>query len=192
MGQVILEISISLDGFVAGPNIRPEVPLGENGTLLHDWMFKYKTERDTAMSDAFIKSIGAVLVGGRTYHDAIDNDKGWGGANPFTMPAIVVTTRVPQNAPAGFTFVTDGIESALTQARATAGEKDIWIMGGANLAQQYLKASLVDEIHLHVVPYLLGSGTRLFDHIGSDVIQLEKLDVVDSAVVTHMRFRVVK
>jgi dihydrofolate reductase len=189
MGNVFLDMSMSLDGFIAGPNITTKQPMGKGGLRLHDWIFGGKTDVDTQIMEE-METSGAVIVGGRTYHIAIDD--AWGGANPFKMPAFVLTKDVPENVVKGFTFVTDGIESALRQAKAVAGDKNVLIMGGANIAQQYVQAGLLDEIRIHLVPVLLGEGTRLFDHIGTEQIELERTRVIESPSVTHFKFRVVK
>jgi dihydrofolate reductase len=141
-----------------------------------------------------IASIGAVIGGRRTYDDSIP----WWGADgptgPARRPLFVVTHTAPAESPEGgvYTFVTDGIESALAQARAVAGEKDISVMGGASIGQQYIAAGLVDEISIHLVPVLFGGGTRMFEHLGAKHIQLEALDTVGTPVATHLRFRVVR
>ena len=124
-----------------------------------------------------------------------DNAKGWGEEPPFHVPVFVVTHEAREDlvkSDTTFTFVSDGIESALAQARAAAGNKDVSIGGGADIAQQYLKAGLVDEIQIHVAPLLLGGGIRLFDQLGDAQIKLEKTRVIDSPSVTHLRFRVVR
>jgi dihydrofolate reductase len=190
VGKVVLDITMSLDGFVAGPNASTENPLGEGGIRLHDWMFKSQSDADAKVIEETVKSAGAVLVGRRTYDEGIDS--GWEGVSPFPAPAFVVSHSVPEKQVEGFIYVTDGIESALKQAQAVAGDKNIWLMGGANLDQQYLKARLVDEIQLHIAPVLFTEGRRLFDHIGSEHIELEKISTIDTPEATHFKFRVVK
>ena len=186
MRKVILEASMSLDGFSAGPNINAQQPLGEHGEHLHDWMFGSKTEVDTRLVKEITENSGAVIVGGTTYHDAIDGP--WGGVSPFEMPAFVLTSRVPKEPRAGFTFVSDGIERALLQARVAAGDKNIWVMGGANTIQQFIRAGLFDELRIHIAPILLGSGTRLFDQIGTDKIDLPIKEVVRTPGAVHLTF----
>ena len=181
---------MSLDGFIAGPNVSPEFPMGEGGEQLHDWLFDKKTGIDTEVINELLEASGAVIVGGRTYNLGIDS--GWGGRSPFQVPAFVLTRHVPEKLIEGFTFVTTGIESAITQAKAAAGDKNIWIMGGATIAQQYIKAGIPDEIHIHLIPILLGSGTRLFDHPMSKQIELEKIKLIESPAATHFQFRVIK
>jgi dihydrofolate reductase len=185
MRKVILDITMSLDGFIAGPNINPSQPMGENGERLHDWLFGSKTDLDASMMKEFENS-GAVIVGGKTYHNAIDI--AWGGVTPFKMPAFVLTSRVPKPKE-GFTFVPDGIEQALIQARAVAGEKNVWVMGGAHTIQQFLQARLFDELGIHIAPILMGSGTRLFENIGSEKIQFENTQTIKTPGAVHLRFR---
>jgi dihydrofolate reductase len=203
MGKVVFEISMSLDGFIAGPNDRPGLGLGEGGERLHEWVVELaswrerhglaggQTNRDAELLDEALRNTGASIVGRRMF----DNAEGWGENPPFDMPVFVLTHQAREPLVKGgttFTFVTDGIESALAQARAAAGAKNVAIGGGANIAQQYLKAGLLDEIEIHLVPILLGDGIRLFDHLGDAQIELERTRVIDSPSVTHLRFRVVK
>lgn len=187
MRKVILDITMSLDGFVAGPNISPSLPMGENGIRLHDWIFGSKSEQDSKIISEQVEKSGAVIVGGSTYHTAIDG--AWGRETPFTVPAFVLTKNIPQNGRSGFTFVSDGIERALILARATAGEKNVWIMGGANTIQSYIKASLYDELHLHIAPITLGNGTRLFEQNGFGLMELENLETIKTVGATHFKFR---
>ncbi len=203
MGQVVFEISMSLDGFIAGPNDRPGLGLGEGGERLHQWAYELaswrerhglaggQTNRDAELLDEAFRNTGASIVGRRMF----DNAEGWGENPPFDMPVFILTHQAREPLVKGgttFTFVTDGIESALAQARAAAGAKNVAIGGGANVAQQYLKAGLLDEIEIHLVPVLLGAGLRLFDNLGDAQIELERTRVIDSPAVTHLRFRVVK
>lgn len=190
MSNLVMEITMSLDGFVAGPNLSVSEPLGVNGELLHNWLFKDKTPQNAQLLDEINTTTGAVIVGGTTYKLGIDD--GWGGQNPFSAPAFVVCHQPPAKSVEGFTYVIDGIESALRQANATAGAKAVWLMGGANLIQQYLKAGLVDEIHMHIAPILLGSGTRLFETSDGKLAELEITRVIETPAATHIRYRVVK
>jgi dihydrofolate reductase len=215
MAKLKLDITMSLDGFVAGPNITLESPLGEGGELLHEWIVRLASWRelhgqsggernaDDDLTRESIEKNGAVLMGRRMFSGGAgpweDDPKAngwWGDDPPFHVPVFVLTHHeretVPKEGGTSYTFVTDGIESALAQARAAAGEKDILIAGGANVAQQYLKAGLLDEIQLHVAPVLLGGGVRLFDGVGPDDAKLELTGVVESPAVTHIRYRVVK
>jgi dihydrofolate reductase len=204
MGKVIVDMSVSLDGFITGPNDGVERPLGDGGERLHDWIFDGSAERsgtsprtsvtagsNREMMDEAFKTLGAVIMGRRWF----DIGEGpWGENPPFHVPCFVLTHDAHEKLVKGattFTFVTDGIESALTQAQAAAGDKHIGV-GGAHTAQQYLQAGLLDEIQIHLVPVLLGEGRRLFDHPGTKHIELESTRVIASPGVTHLRFRVVK
>jgi dihydrofolate reductase len=189
MGKVVLEITMSLDGFIAGPNINPKQPMGKGGLRLHDWLFKAKTDLDAKVIDEIEETSGAVIVGRRTYDVA--KDDAWGGVSPFKVPAFVLSKDVPEDAK-GFTFVTDGIESAIKQAKAVAGDKNVWVMGGANIAQQFIRAGLLDELQIHIAPVLFGQGTRLFSHISNEQIELESTRVLETPGAIHLRFRVVK
>jgi dihydrofolate reductase len=204
MGKVTSGLTLSLDGFIAGPNDGPEHPLGENGMRLFDWYesgdaeyevpsggmtFKVSPQSAEMLSRAF-SSIGAIVTGRRTF----DITNGWGGRHPLDVPIVVLTHSVPdgwdyEGSP--FTFVTDGVESAVEQARALAGEKDVAV-GAASLVQQCLKAGLLDEVHVDIVPVLLGGGVRMFDNLGPDHIELERTEIIEAPDVTHMTFRVVK
>ena len=213
MGRSVLEISVSLDGFVAGPNPSPELPLGEGGELLHDWVVGLAAWRErhglaggeeSADSELVAESLartGAVVMGRRMFsggdgrwEDDPNADGWWGDDPPFRAPVFVVThhAREPLVMEGGttFTFVTDGVESAVEAARAAAGEKDVSIAGGASVAQQVLGAGLLDEMLIHLVPVLLGSGTRLFD--GGTLARLERRQVLDSTGATHIRYDVLE
>jgi dihydrofolate reductase len=164
--------------------------MGQNGILLHNWlMASTKTADETAITDELLVLTGAVILGGKTYKDAIDD--AWDGETPFHVPAFVVMNSLPNTKKEGFNYVLDGIVSALNQAREVAGEKDIWLMGGANLVQQYLQAGLVDEIRLHVAPILLGSGIRLFDKLPELQI-LEQIQVIETLNARHLYYRLKK
>jgi dihydrofolate reductase len=214
MGKVVLDISTSLDGFVAGPNPSLEHPLGEGGELLHEWVIGLASWRErhgltggeaSADSDMLAESLaatGAVVMGRRMFsggegpwEDDPNADGWWGDDPPFRVPVFVLThhTREPVSKQGGttFTFVTDGVESAVEQARAAAGDKDVAVGGGASVAQQILNAGLLDEAQIHVVPVLLGSGTRLLENLEPG-IELERTRVLDSPGATHLRYRVVK
>jgi len=188
MGKVKARMSISIDGFVAGPNASQDNPLGTNGLKLHDWMFD-NPKQENALFPELKETTGAAIIGYHMYYEAIPH---WGGTGPLgdDPPCFVLTRedKVPENAPAAFTFVTDGIESALEKARTVAGNKDVWIGGGANAIQQYLKAGLLDELKLDVVPVLLGGGTSMFGEIGK-FMEVEKVEVSDEPDVTHFTCR---
>ncbi len=190
MGKLILNITTSLDGFIAGPDISEEQPMGLNGPKLHDWMFSHKTEADAALLNELIAATGAVILGHHTYATAIGD--AWAGVSPFHAPAFVLCDTHPQQTAEGFIYVKEGIETALEKARSTAGDKDIWLMGGANVIQQYIKAGLVEEIHLHIAPLLLADGTRLFEHIGHNPIQLDCVQTISTPAATHIRYKVIK
>lgn len=136
------------------------------------------------------RTVGAIVTGRRNF----DNAYGWGGKPPLGVPHVVVTHNIPQDwmyEGSPFTFVTDGIASAVAQARQISGEKDVAV-SSANIMQQCIQAGLLDEIHIDLVPVLLGAGIRLFDHLGTERIELEQTRVVEGSGVTHLRFRVVK
>ncbi len=205
MGKVTSDMSMSLNGFIAGPNDGVERPLGDGGERLHQWVYGLaswrerhgltggKTDRDAEILDESFKNTGAVVMGRRMF----DNGEGpWGNNPPFHMPVLVLThdtkDMLVKEGGTTFTFVTNGIESALKRAKAAAGDKDVSVAGGASTIQQFIKAGLLDEIQIHLVPVLLGEGIRLFDHIGTEQIELERTRVIESLSVTHLRFRVVK
>lgn len=190
MEKVILDLSMSLDGYITGPDVTPRQPMGIGGKRLHEWIFNGKTDIDGRILEEVVSSSGAVIVGGRTYAIAIDD--AWGGASPFSMPAFVVTNQNPVKATNGFAYVLEGISVALEKAREAAKGKNVWLMGGAGIAQSYLKAGLVDEIHIHIIPVLLCCGTLLFEQIGTSPIELERIKIIESAGVTHVWFKVVK
>jgi len=203
MGKVTFNMTMSLDGFVAGPNDSPEKGLGDGGEQLFDWYFSGDTEISISegtpvlkvsaqsakvITDAF-KNYGAGVWGRRTF----DITGGWGG-HPPGEPCFIVTHSVPQEwvkDGSPFTFVTDGVESAIRQAKQAAGDKDV-VVCTASILQQCLDAGLIDEIHVDVVPLLLGSGVRLFDHLHSGPIKLESIQVISAPGVTHLGFRVTK
>lgn len=188
MGKVIVDISMSLDGFIAGPNVNLEHPLGIGGERLHHWFFDAKTPEDEAIMAEVAASSGAVILGRRMYDTAID--EGWGGVSPFNVPAFVLTSRpAPEKVVEGFRFLTMSIETALSEAKAVAEDKNIWIIGGANLIQQYLKAGLVDELRLHIPPVLFGKGTRLFEDDGAG-FELERIKQSETPAATHLSYRI--
>jgi dihydrofolate reductase len=187
MGKVFAEITMSLDGFIAGPGISNEQPMGVNGEKLHEWIFGKATEADKQWMDELVKTSGAVITGNHTYRIAIDGP--WRGVTPFPAPAIVVCHAVPSKTVKGFEYITGGIHEALDRATAVAKEKNIWIMGGAAVIQQYIKAGLVDELRLHIAPILLMQGTRLFDNTGISPVELIKEKVTETPGALHMVFR---
>lgn len=206
MGKVHADMSVSLDGFVAGPNAGPQNALGDGGHRIQQWLYDVESWRErqsfeggqTNRDDEVFKERssrnGAYVMGRRMFDEG---EVGWGDPPPFRAPVFVLTrhAREPWVRQGGttFTFVTDGIESALEQARAAAGEKDIQIAGGADIVLQFIEAGMLDELQIHLAPVLLGDGVRLFDGIDmEDGVELEVTRVIDSPRVTHLRYRVVK
>ena len=193
MAKVIFDISMSLDGFMTAANQRPEEPMGEGGEQLVQWAFGDKPA-DREVLTGGVAGLGAVIAGRRTY----DTSLPWWGADgptgPARVPVFVLSHDEPEDTPAGgvYTFVTGGIEDALKQAKAAAGDKYVTVMGGADTGQQYLRAGLVDELSIHLIPVLFSSGTRMFEHLGNGHVQLEHLGSVQTAAATHLRFRVVR
>ena len=193
MAKVIFDISMSLDGFVTASNVRPEEPLGEGGQRLHEWAFG-EDERNRELLTEAVDAVGAIIAGRGTYDLSVP----WWGADgptgPARVPVFVLTHAEPEDAPEGgvYTFVTDGIERALEEAKAAAGDQDVAVMGGAHIGQQYIAAGLVDEISIHLVPVLFGDGTRMFEHLGGEHFQLETAGVIETPETTHLRFRVVE
>lgn len=194
MGKLILNMSMSLDGFIAGPKnvTNPDRELGALD-ILHDWMFSGKTGQEAEeWESAYLKHAGAFIMGRRVFDFGVGP---WGDNPTFHAPCFVLSNKeqetIAKQGGTSYTFITDGIESALEKARAAAGERDIVLNGGANAAQQYLKARLLDEIDLHLVHVLLSAGIPLFEKIGTEQIKLEKISVTEAPDVTHLRLRVV-
>jgi dihydrofolate reductase len=199
MGSVGAGFSMSLDGFIAGPN--------DDMQHVFAWMFKGDTDVKLTMGDRELdlklteesaerydepsKTIGAIVSGRRMF----DVAGAWGGKHPMDVPVVVLTHNPPQEwlnkAGSPFTFVTDGIESAIAAAQKLAGDKSVGV-GGADVTRQCLKLGLLDEIGIDLVPVLLGSGVRLFERLGIEPIELETTSVTASKYVTHLRFRVIK
>ncbi|WAC14506.1 dihydrofolate reductase family protein [Dyadobacter pollutisoli] len=190
MQKVIMDITMSLDGYTAGPQVSLETPLGIGGERLHDWLFKDKTPADEKLVNDLLSSSGSVITGGRTYATAIP--EAWGGTSPFKVPTFVLINEVPEVAVDGFTYITTGPEDALNAAKKAADGKNVWIMGGAGTIQQYLKKGLADELHIHIAHVLLNGGTRLFETISKEQTELEKYSLTESPGVTHIYFRVLK
>jgi dihydrofolate reductase len=193
MGKVVFDISMSLDGFITAANRRPEEPMGDGGERLHEWAFG-NDQRDREVLMGGVGGTGAVIAGRRTYDDSVP----WWGADgptgPARLPVFVLSHDVPEGTPEGgvYTFVTEGIERALELARAAAGDKGVTVMGGAETGQQFIRAGLVDELSIHLVPVLFGSGTRMFEHLGDQPVQLENVEAIQTAAATHLRFRIAK
>jgi dihydrofolate reductase len=209
MSSVTCQISMSLDGFVAGPNQSLDNPIGEGGMRLHQWVFATDSWReqhgleggernaDAEVVDEVVQGVGAYIMGRKMFgggDGAWDETwTGWWGEDPpYHAPAFVLTHHsrepLPMQGGTTFTFVTDGIESALEQARRAAGDRDVAIAGGASTVRQYLAAGLLDELYLHIVPIVLGSGERLLEDVGDPT--LEPVDVIASPAVTHVKYRV--
>lgn len=194
MSKIVLDITLSLDGFIAGPN--------DDVARLHEWLFNgdtpsqytdfVKLSKESAeVFDEFIRTTGSIIAGRRTY----DLSDGWGGNHPANDRVFVLSRDIPNDIPQGpttFTFVTDGIESAVRQAKEAAGGKNVYLMGGAGVAQQCIRAGLLDEMTLHLVPVLLGKGIRLFDNLGDDRLEFEQTTIVEAPGVAHLGFRIVK
>lgn len=211
MNSVNCQISISLDGFVAGPNQSLENPLGEGGLRLHEWVFATAAWRrqhgqeggnpgpDSAVAEAAVADVGAYIMGRKMFGGGDGTwDQAWTGwwgeDPPFHVPVFVLThhprATLPMRGGTTFTFVTDGIEAAIDQARTAAGDKNVAVAGGASAVQQCLAAGLLDELHLHIVPVILGAGERLLENVGDP--RLEPVEVVASPAVTHVKYRVIR
>ena len=213
MPRFFLDISMSLDGFVAGPDATLEEPLGKGGERLHEWALRLASWRsqhgleggetgpDDELSRELQARVGAVVMGRRMFSGGDgpwesdpNADAWWGDDPPFHVPVFVLThhEREPVVKEGGttFTFVTDGIESALEQARAAAEDSDVQLSGGASVAQQYLRAGQLDELNIHVAPILLGGGVSLFGELGPDAPGLKLTKVVESPFVTHLTYEI--
>lgn len=210
MSKVFCDLSMSLDGYVAGPNQTLEEPLGRGGEQLHEWAFRLKSFRETHgmsggetgpdddVAKEWIQSSGAVVMGRRMFSGGDgpwgrdpNADGWWGDDPPFHAPVFVLTQHpretVVKEGGTSYTFVTEGIEAALEQARAAAEDKDVQLAGGGSVVQQYLRAGLLDELNVHLVPVLLGDGgVRLLD--GLEPTELELTQVNESPYVTHLRY----
>ena len=188
MSTVVFDTSMSLDGYMTAAGRTPEEPMGQGGLQLVEWT----SDRDYLERN--VASLGAVIAGRVTYDTSLP---WWGPDGPSgsaRRPVFVVTHDEPDDSPEGgvYRFVTDGIESALRQAREAAGDKIVTVMGGADLGRQYLAAGLVDEISIHLVPVLFGSGTPMFQPLDLGHVQLELVETVESPLATHLRYRIVK
>jgi dihydrofolate reductase len=213
MSKVQFDVAISLDGYLAGPNPRFEEPLGDGGEKVHEWMLRTATwarehggggeggatDRDDEIVRERTENVGAYIMGREMFGGGPggwdESWKGWWGDNPpYHVPVFVLTHHprepLPMEGGTTFHFVTDGIDSALEQAKAAAGDRDVQISGGADVIQQYLRAGAVDEFQLHIAPILLGGGVRLLDGLGNDEIKIEVVRAVESPYVTHVKYRV--
>jgi dihydrofolate reductase len=215
MGKLAVDISMSLDGFVAGPNPTLERPLGDGGDGLHEWAFALEswrkphglpggeTNASTKVIEETLEATGAVVMGRRMFsggegpwEDDPNAEGWWGDEPPFHVPVFVLTGHAREaltmQGGTTFTFVTEGIEAALEEARAAAEDKDVFVGGGARVVQQYLAAGLLDELQINLAPVLLGGGTPLFGGPGAVQPTLEFVRVVETPAVTHLKYRVMK
>jgi len=194
MAEVILVMSMSLDGFITAANPRTEEPLGDGGTVLHEWIRGDENDPNRTLLAEAVARLGAVICGRTTYDTSLPGWRADGPSGAARRPVFVVTHEAPKESPEGgvYTFVTTGLHDALSKAKAGAGDKEVVVMGGANIGQQYLKAGLIDEIAIQLIPVLFGSGTRLFEHLDDEHIKLEPVQVLDYPGATHLRYRVVK
>jgi dihydrofolate reductase len=214
MSRLRIQMATSLDGFAAGPNQSLQDPLGEGGERLHEWMIPLAAFREqhgeaggevnesTPWVEGMFENIGATVMGRKMFGGGPGPWpeppwKGWWGDNPpYHHPVFVLThyAREPLVMEGGttFHFVTDGIESALEQAKDAAGGKDVWLGGGASVVQQYLRAGLLDELRVSIAPIVLGGGERLFDNLGDTRVELEQLDAIAARDVVHVVYRVVR
>ncbi len=200
MSEVYAQLSMSLDGFVAGPNDSPGNGLGDGGERLHewvvataDWRSKHGLEGgEEGEESRLVKSYersGAIIMGRRMFDHGVEP---WGPEPPFRKPVFILTHREHEPIVKGettYAFVTEGIERALELAREAAGGKDVELAGGGQIVSQYLAAGLLDEIHVHVAPFILGGGPRLFDAPGLENVELEPVEVLASPRATHIRYR---
>lgn len=201
MSNVIVGIGMSVDGFIAGPNSSPQNALGDNGQQIHQWMYELESWRerqdrtggeknkdDEVVREAFDR-VGAYIMGRRMFDEG---EVSWPNPPPFQAPVFVLThqRREPWVREGGttFTFVTDGIDSALEQATEAAGKQDVRIAGGAAVVQQFLEAGLIDELQIHIAPVLLGDGIRLFDNMNPELNKLKIKRVISSPTVTHLSY----
>lgn len=200
MGDVIVDITMSLDGFVTARDPGPDAGLGVGGEPIHDWAIGGRTDVDQQILDDAVAATGAVLMG-RNLYDVVDGPHGWtdevgyGAARPQEgmAPIFVVTHEAPAPDQVRlvdrFRFATDGIDAAVATAREAAGDRHVVVMGGAGVIQSVLRAGLADELRIHLVPVLTGGGTRLFDDLGIDVTLLEQVEVLATTFATHLTYR---
>jgi dihydrofolate reductase len=191
MALTICDMSASLDGYVTGPNDSRENPFGDGAQGLHAWLWPSASDDDRAVLQSAIGSVGAIVMGRKSF-EKNEGDGGWGDAGPMgDIPCFVLTHHVPTRPyPSVFSFVSDGVTGAIRQAQQSAGAKDVHLFG-ATIMQQALPLGLVDEIHLHVMPVLLGGGTALFSHLDS-AITLERTGAQITPAATHLQYRVLR
>ncbi|MEU6665655.1 dihydrofolate reductase family protein [Streptomyces sp. NPDC046727] len=204
MSKVFASLGMSLDGFIAGPNAGPDNPLGDGGLRIHEWVENIESWRErqsmaggqSNADDEIVREnfnrAGGYVMGCRMFDEG---ERGWPDPPPFRAPVFVLTSRprAPWVRQGGttFTFVTEGVESALARAREAAAGKDVQISGGAHTVRQYLDAGLVEELQIHLAPIVLGKGVRLFDDVSPD-LALEPVRTIHSPAVTHLTYRVVR
>jgi dihydrofolate reductase len=208
------QMAVSLDGYVAGPNQSERDPLGVGGMQLHEWVFELEAWRremgqeggEVNASSPVVEeaqaNVGAVVMGRNMFGGGPgpwETDPPWNGwwgdDPPFHNPVFVLTHHAREPLTLNdttFHFVTEGIESALEQAKEAAGGKDVSLGGGASAGQQYLAAGLLDELEISVVPLLLGAGARLFDNLGGATVELEQIRAIEAPGVTHLKYRLVR
>jgi dihydrofolate reductase len=193
MGRVIFQTSMSLDGFMTGADQTAEEPLGKDGERLHEWAFS-SDANDREYAERAMSHGGATIAGRVTYDHSLPWWEADGPSGSERVPTFIVTHEAPAESPENgvYTFVTDGIESALKQAQEAAVGQDVVIVGGAKLGREFIAAGLVDEIQIHLIPVLFGSGTRMFEDMDIDHVWLELIDVVDRPLATHIRYRVIR
>ena len=205
MGKVFVDVGVSLDGYIAGPNRGAHNPLGDGGAGIHRWVFETQSFRqrlglagganspDDVLVNELFEGTGAYIMGRRMFDEG---EGSWPEDPPFRACVFVLTHTAraawPRKGGTTFFFVTEGISSALERAKRAAGHKDVRISGGAETVREFVAAGLVDEITLHLAPVLLGSGVRLFDHLGPGELKLEQVGVTSSALVTHLHYRVLR
>jgi dihydrofolate reductase len=191
MGKVLMEMTMSLDGYVTGPDVRPEEPMGDGGERLHEWMFPGKSAADTEryQTDLF-STVGALIMGRRMADLGIGP---WGEEPTYHAPCFIVTHRpaetIVEKGGTSYIFVTEGIEAAVAQAKAAAGDQDVMVNGGADIDRQFLNAGLIDEIRLHLAPVVLGAGTLLFTGVRPD-LRLVPSQATNSPLATHLTYQV--
>jgi dihydrofolate reductase len=192
MGKVLLEMSMSLDGYVAGPDVGPEAPMGRGGEELHEWMFAGRSGAEVqSFQNEHFSGVGAVICGRRMADLGIGP---WGDEPVFHAPVFVVTHRpaetIVKKGGTSYIFVTEGIERALVRAREAAGSDDVHVNGGADIARQYLELGAIEELRLHLVPATLGTGTRLFAEGSSPNVRLCPIGADNDPLVTHLTYAV--
>ena len=191
MTKIIADITMSLDGYVTGPDVSPNEPMGRGGETLHEWMFAGKSAADIeAFQTGLFGGVGAVIMGRRMVDLGIGP---WGEEPPYHAPCFVVTHRpaetIVKKGGTSYIFVTEGIDAAMAQAKAAAGEQDVMVEGGADIDRQFLNAGLIDEIRLHVAPILLGAGSHLFTGVRPD-LRLVPTQATNSPLATHLTYQV--